>query len=153
MMFLSRVKELRLVVKPKWVEKDPLTGVVVHPGKTIEFVDGRFETNDPELVAHIKTRPEYGSKITSVEPGDLVSAPTMIRGATGTTTKQGRNFRCIRCGMDGFSSGFEVAKHRKSGECNAVYEATYGKKIEDDVQESPEEKLPDSGLSTESEGV
>lgn len=145
MLFLSKIRELRLVMRPKWVEKDPLTGVVVHPGKTIEFFDGRYETDDPEEIEFIKKNAVYGSRITTMEAGATIgSGRGVITGATATTVKQGRTFRCIRCGMDGFASGFEVAKHRKSGECNEVYEATYGKKLED----APEEKSPEIGPST-----
>ena len=146
MLFLSKVRELRLVMRPKWVEKDPMTGVVIHEGKAIEFFDGRYETNDPEEIEFIKKNPAFGSRITVVDAGDLTSGKDMITGATGTTVKQGRNFRCIRCGMDGFVSGFEVAAHRKSGECNEIYEATHGKKPDEDenppmTEEQPEEKV------------
>lgn len=144
MLFLSKIRELRLVMRPKWVEKDPMLGVVVHEGKTIEFWDGRYETEDPDEIAFIKKNLSYGSKITSVDAKDLKSGKDMITGATATTVKQGRTFRCIRCGMDGFESGFAVAKHRKSGECNEVYEATYGKQPDD----IPEEKSPETGPST-----
>jgi hypothetical protein len=31
-----------------------------------------------------------------------------------------KGYQCKRCGMTGFSSGYEVSQHRKSGECNRV---------------------------------
>jgi len=115
-------------MKPKWVTKDPVVGVVVHPGKSIEFMDGKYVTEDPEEIEYIKSRPEFGSRITSVDPTDIAGRDKgMVTGAVGTTVKKpGRTFRCIRCGTDGFESGFEIAKHRKSGECDEIYKATHG---------------------------
>ena len=50
MLFLSKILELRLVMKPRWITHDPATGVVVHPGHTIEFDNGRYETENEEEI-------------------------------------------------------------------------------------------------------
>lgn len=121
MIFLSKILELRLVMKPRWVTQDPATGVIVHPGHTIEFAGGRYETDDEEEIEYIKSRPGFGSKITSIEKGDIAPGPSVLTGAVGTgPDTQKRTFKCIRCGVDGFESGFEIARHRKSGECDRI---------------------------------
>lgn len=127
MIFLSKVRELRLVIKPKWVIKDPQVGVQIHDGKSIQFMDGRYETNDPEEIEFIKGRSNFGSKITSVEEGDIptgAKGPVVVTGSMGGgATEAKRTFKCLRCGMDGFESGFEVAEHRKTGECDVIRQA------------------------------
>lgn len=137
MVFLSKIQELRLVMKPKFVVKDPAYGVQVHPGRAIEFFNGRYETNDPEEINFIKNSTEYGSKITSIEKGDLSEGkgPEVITGSMGAgASDTRRTYKCLRCGMDGFGSGFEIAQHRKSGECDEISLSTCKE------DESPDEK-------------
>lgn len=125
MIFLSKVRELRIVMKPKWVTKDPIAGVQIHEGKDIQFEDGQYTTEDPEVIAYIKSRPGFGSKVTCIEQGDIPDAkgPEVVTGSMGGGGGEKRSFKCIRCGMDGFTSGFEVAQHRKDGECDMIREA------------------------------
>ena len=172
MLFLSKILELRLVMKPVWVTKDPVTGVIVNPGHTLEFHGGRYETDNEEEIEFIKSRPGFGSKITSVEKGDVIAGPAVLTGAVGTgADTHKRTFKCIRCGIDGFESGFEVARHRKSGECDKIVAESEGKTPEeavtvppkegmgpeprildpenDENPKEPEEKLPGTGLSTD----
>jgi hypothetical protein len=123
MVFLSKIRELRLVMKPKWVSKDPVMGVTVHEGRHIQFTEGRYETNDPEEIEFIKNSSAFGSKVTSIEAGDIAGAKgvDVVTGSMGAgPSEEKRRFKCIRCGMDGFESGFEVAQHRKSGECDMI---------------------------------
>lgn len=138
MIFLSKILELRLVMKPKWITQDPATGVVVHPGQTIEFQNGRYETDDEAEIEFIKARPGFGSKITSVEKGDIPGGPSVLTGAVGTGgDPHKRTFKCIRCGVAGFESGFEVAKHRKSGECDKIIAESGGESVPVQKSEDP----------------
>jgi len=131
-------------MRPKWVSKDPVLGVQIHDGQHIQFENGRYETADPEEISYIKGLSEFGSRVTSIEPGDLAAAkgPEVVTGSMGAGSDPGkRRFKCLRCGMDGFESGFEIAQHRKNGECDQIQAAS---------QPEPEENLPEEGLNTSS---
>lgn len=58
MKFQSKYLQLRLVVKPTFVEKTNF-GVNRHEGVTIEFKNGEFETEDKKLIAFVQECDEY----------------------------------------------------------------------------------------------
>ena len=51
MIFMSKAKRLRVVIKPSFYILDANGQRVQIPGKTIEFNNGRFETDNPDYIA------------------------------------------------------------------------------------------------------
>lgn len=70
MKYISRKRELRLIMRPTDRSIDEHRRIVIHPGKKAEFMDGRFETTDPELIEWLHTHPYRGSKFDEVTPKD-----------------------------------------------------------------------------------
>ena len=93
MVFMAKARRLRVVLKPAFYVLDANGQRVQIPGKTIEFMGGRFETEDPAIIALMLKHDYFQIKFTAVEDeGDWkVSHPEyfkppieMITGAVAT---------------------------------------------------------------------
>lgn len=62
-MFVSNIKNLRIVMSPSWRETDPVTKQsTYHQGKTIQFKVGRFHARSPQEVDFLISKRDFGSK-------------------------------------------------------------------------------------------
>lgn len=65
--FTRKYKNLRLVVEPRStivIEGVPIIKGLNNRfplGLTVEFIDGQYKTNDPEIIKAIKKHPNYGT--------------------------------------------------------------------------------------------
>lgn len=71
MQFVSKRKRLRLVLKPTTYVVDAYGQRVPIPGYTVEFVNGRFETDDVNLINTLLKHPLKGSEFVPVEDEDM----------------------------------------------------------------------------------
>lgn len=66
--FISRYRELRLVVKSAY--SNQVDGrIVTYPGKSIQFRDGVFETENPEEIKFLEGHKNFGNIFIRVEAG------------------------------------------------------------------------------------
>jgi hypothetical protein len=67
--YISRYLELRLVVKASY--KKELEGqIVVTPGRSIQFHDGVYETDDQDEIKFLEAHKNFGNIFIRVEKGD-----------------------------------------------------------------------------------
>lgn len=62
MIFRSKYKEHRLVITPQRQDKTNM-GIVIVPGKAVEFVNNRFETEDKEIIEFLLGHQAFGVEI------------------------------------------------------------------------------------------
>lgn len=67
MRYVSKRKELCLVYKPQDRMLDEQRRVIIMQGKRAEFMGGRFQTNDPELIAWLSTHPKKNIEFMEVK--------------------------------------------------------------------------------------
>ncbi len=93
MVFMAKPKRLRVILKPAFYVLDANGQRVQIPGKTIEFLNGRFETEDLETIALMLKHDYCNLKFTAVEdekewkeshPEYFRSPVQMITGAVAT---------------------------------------------------------------------
>lgn len=109
--------ESRWVIEAPWHQFDQAGNrVAYHIGKTAEFHDGYLETDDPVVIAFLRSR--LGSVIFEVNPGEMeipvpkVEVGTSLHTAsTKTETKQ----RCTACGkvLHAGQMAFHLRSHAK----------------------------------------
>uniref|UniRef100_A0A6M3IK31 C2H2-type domain-containing protein n=1 Tax=viral metagenome TaxID=1070528 RepID=A0A6M3IK31_9ZZZZ len=68
MKYVSKRKELRLIMRPTDRSIDEHRRTVIHQGKKAEFMDGRYETMDPELIEWLHNHHERGQKFDEITP-------------------------------------------------------------------------------------
>lgn len=83
MQFISKkYKALRIVLDPKGYQAVEGRRVTVglnrlYPtGKSIEFQNGLYDTNDPKIIKLLKNHPDYGSSFFSDELGESANQAT-----------------------------------------------------------------------------
>ena len=90
---MAKARRLRVVLKPAFYVLDANGQRVQIPGKTIEFMGGRFETEDPEIIALMLKHDYFNIKFTAVEdekewkishPEYFKPAIEMVTGAVAT---------------------------------------------------------------------
>lgn len=71
MLFVSKIKDLRLVKKPadRIIDGASRQVVILH-GERVEFVGGRYKTDDPEIINWLKSHPEYGRTFSSIDDSE-----------------------------------------------------------------------------------
>lgn len=67
MVFMAKARRLRVVLKPAFYVLDANGQRVQIPGKTVEFMGGRFETEDPAIIALMLKHDYFNIKFTAVE--------------------------------------------------------------------------------------
>lgn len=67
MKFASKIRELRLVMRPLDRTMDEQRRVVVIPGKTVEFLAGQYVTDDPEVINFLLKHYQYGVSFAAVD--------------------------------------------------------------------------------------
>ncbi len=67
MIFMAKARRLRVVLKPAFYVLDANGQRVQIPGKTIEFMGGRFETEDPDIIALMLKHDYHNIKFSAVE--------------------------------------------------------------------------------------
>ena len=73
MKYISKYLELKIVQKPTY-SKEIDGRIVVTPGKSIQFHDGMFETENPEDIKFLDNHPNFGNVFIKVEGVDLIKA-------------------------------------------------------------------------------
>lgn len=58
--FNSHIKSLRIVLKPAMPTFEAGVKVSDVPGKYAQFIDGKFETQDENIIAKLESLPTYG---------------------------------------------------------------------------------------------
>lgn len=90
---MAKAKRLRIVLKPAFYVLDANGQRVQIPGKTIEFINGRFESDDPETIALMLKHDYCKVRFAAVEnenewmvqhPEYFKSPIDMVTGAMGT---------------------------------------------------------------------
>lgn len=71
--YISKYLQLRIVRKPSYT-KEVEGRLVVVPGKSIQFVDGVYETEDEEEIKFLENYPNFGSTFVRVDTKDLEKA-------------------------------------------------------------------------------
>lgn len=93
MVFMAKARRLRVILKPAFHVLDANGQRIQIPGKTVEFMNGRFETEDPETIALMLKHDYFNIKFTGVEdekewkilhPEYFKPAVEMISGAVAT---------------------------------------------------------------------
>lgn len=57
--FISRFREHRIVFKPSYTNE--VHGrVITHPGESIRFAEGMYETSDEDIVNFLRSQPDFG---------------------------------------------------------------------------------------------
>lgn len=64
---MAKARRLRVVLKPAFYVLDANGQRVQIPGKTVEFMGGRFETVDPDIIALMLKHDYFNIKFTAVE--------------------------------------------------------------------------------------
>jgi hypothetical protein len=67
--FVSRRRQLRIVIKPADRVMDEQRRVTQIRGATAEFSNNKFSTEDPYIIEKLLTHGEYGAEFTSVQDG------------------------------------------------------------------------------------
>lgn len=67
MLFMSKSDRLRVVLKPSFSILDANGQRVMVRGRTVEFFNGRYETNDDEEIAALLKHPFYSIEFTATE--------------------------------------------------------------------------------------
>ena len=67
--FISKYRELRLVVKSAY-SKEVDGRIVTYQGKSIQFHDGMFETEDPEEIKFLEGHKNFGNTFVKAYSGD-----------------------------------------------------------------------------------
>ena len=67
MIFMSKAKRLRVILKPSFHVIDANGQRVLIPGKTIEFANGRYETQDPDEISALLKHSLFNAKFVAVE--------------------------------------------------------------------------------------
>lgn len=78
MRFVSKRREARFVIKPTDRIIDEQRRVSIVRGKTAEFRNFRYHTDDPEIIEALLHHPEYGLSFVSAEPGEAVQKPAPV---------------------------------------------------------------------------
>jgi len=73
MKYVSKRKELRLIMRPTDRSIDEHRRTVIHQGKKAEFMEGRFETMDPELIEWLHNHHERGQKFDEITPREEIA--------------------------------------------------------------------------------
>jgi len=68
--YISKYRSLKLVVKPSYT-KEVEGRIVVVPGKSIRFVQGVYETDDPDEIKFLDNHPNLGTIFIKVTEKDL----------------------------------------------------------------------------------
>lgn len=91
MKYISKKAELCLVIRPTDRITDEQRRVRVIPGKRVEFMGGRYSTNDPEIIEFLHNHPNRGSKFMEITEADEKAvekaksvAPAIVTGALST---------------------------------------------------------------------
>lgn len=93
MIFMSKAKKLRVILKPAFQILDANGQRVQIPGKTIPFSNGKFSTEDSETIAQMLQHPYFNIKFVAVEdekewkakhPEYFAQPAQMITGAVAT---------------------------------------------------------------------
>lgn len=103
MIFASRCREFRAVMKPTDVVLDDLRHPQILKGKTIVFQNGRYITNDPEEIKFLTEHPARPAEFDVVEDGIFKARKQdvqMLEGAMGAgvpirvdeTASRGKDF-------------------------------------------------------------
>jgi hypothetical protein len=59
MEFVNKVSNIKYVIKPTYAEV--VNGIrQVKYGESVQFVNGKFETNDKEVIKYLKGHPDFG---------------------------------------------------------------------------------------------
>lgn len=86
--FVSKRRELRLIVKPSDRTFDEARRPVILRGERVEFTNHRFTTSDDGLIGWLKQHPLFGKEFTSADgatkPIDTVK---LVEGANKTVNK------------------------------------------------------------------
>lgn len=90
MLFVSKIRDLRLIKKPADRIIDGTSRqVVILRGERAEFVGGRYKTIDPDMIDWLKHHQYYGKMFTSIDDNEaskiekLNEQIRMIQGAQG----------------------------------------------------------------------
>jgi len=87
-LFISKRRELRIIVKPSDRTFDEARRPVIIRGEKVEFSNHRFQTADEGLVSWLKQHPLYGREFTSADTGPTPAprneGPEMIHGMNTT---------------------------------------------------------------------
>ena len=70
MKYVSKKKEQCLVMRPTDRIMDEHRRIQVIPGKRVEFFDGRYETQDPEIIEFLHNHPLRGTKFFEITEKD-----------------------------------------------------------------------------------
>jgi hypothetical protein len=73
MKFVSKKKDLRLVIRPTTVAMDQNRRPIVNPGEHVEFHGGVFHTDNDSLIDYLIAHKSYGLAFTSELGGDAVN--------------------------------------------------------------------------------
>src|SRR3989304_2212896 len=93
MIFMARNKRLRVILKPAFYILDANGQRVQIPGRTVEFMNGRLETEDPEVIAGMLKHSYCNIRFTPVDdekewianhPEYFRSSIEMVTGAMAT---------------------------------------------------------------------
>jgi hypothetical protein len=93
MVFMAKARRLRVILKPAFYVLDANGQRVQIPGKTVEFMGGRFESEDSETIALMLKHDYYNVRFTAVEnenewktqhPEYFKPAIGMVTGAVST---------------------------------------------------------------------
>ena len=86
--FVSKRRELRLIVKPADRTFDEARRPVILRGERVEFNNYRFYTDDADLIAWLRQHPLFGREFTSADSAPIPPKPPadvqMIRGPRTT---------------------------------------------------------------------
>lgn len=70
MKYVSKKRELCLIMKPTDRSIDEQRRIIIHPGKRVEFFAGRYETKDPEIMEFMHNHPLRGTKFFEITETD-----------------------------------------------------------------------------------
>lgn len=73
--YIAKYLQLKLIDKAAYT-KEVDGRIVVTPGKSIQFTDGVYETEDPQEIKFLESHPNFGSVFIKVEEDDLQKART-----------------------------------------------------------------------------
>ncbi len=79
MRYVSRKRELRLIMRPQDRTMDDSRHVVIIRGKKAEFVNRAFETQDPELIDWLHDHPLRGGEFEEVRDEDIKAIEATLR--------------------------------------------------------------------------
>lgn len=89
MMYISKIKDLVLIMRPRDRTMDDSRRTIIIPGKRVEFVRGRYRTDDPEMIAWLDKHEDKGAVFAPVPEEQLEvarkDAVKMVEGAMSSS--------------------------------------------------------------------